>query len=93
MNTKNNQRIYAILLACLRKLMFNKYMTNRDPKELVQELAESLGKNEAKKFLVAEGISTSTADKLVGNRYASEVRGLVQQAIIRACESARKRIA
>lgn len=59
----------------------------KDPKKLVMEIANRVGKHGARKLLVDEGVSTSTADKLVCNRYDSEVKELVRQAILRAYEA------
>jgi hypothetical protein len=62
----------------------------KDPKVLVKEIASRVGKHGARKLLVDAGISTSTADKLVGDRYASEVKELTRQAILRAHEACKK---
>jgi hypothetical protein len=64
-------------------------MSSNDPKKLVLELAKQIGKGEARRLLVEEGVSTSTAEKLVGERYESEVRGLVRAAILRAMQAAK----
>jgi hypothetical protein len=64
----------------------------KDPKELVKQLAQQVGKHEARRLLVEEGVSTSTAEKLVGARYKNEVGLLIKDAVLRALESA-KRIA
>jgi len=62
----------------------------KDPKILVKEIANHVGKHGARKLLVDEGISTSTADKLVAERYASEVGQLVLAAILRASARAKR---
>ncbi len=62
----------------------------KDPKKTVRDIADQVGKQEARRLLVVEGISTSMADKLVADRYGSEVRQLVRQAIGRALEAAKK---
>ncbi len=62
----------------------------KDPKLLVKQIANHVGKHGARRLLVDEGISTSTADKLVGNRYSNEVGQLVTQAIHRAYEVAKR---
>lgn len=62
----------------------------KDPKKLVMEIADRVGKHGARKLLVDEGVSTSTADKLVGDRYESEVKELVRNAILRAYEAHKK---
>jgi hypothetical protein len=60
-------------------------MTKRkSPQEVVAELTELVGKHEARRLLVGEGISTSTSDKLVRNRYEHEIKHLMFQAINRA---------
>jgi hypothetical protein len=62
----------------------------KDPKKVVMEIAQQVGKHGARKLLVDEGVSTSTADKLVTNRYPNEVGQLVKQAILRAYEVAKR---
>lgn len=69
---------HHIILGQLRPHM------DRDPKEIVRQLALQVGKHEARRRLVDEGISTSTADKLVGERYPSEIGQLLLQAILKA---------
>lgn len=63
----------------------------KDPKIIVRELASQVGKHEAQKLLVDEGVSTSTAQKLVSDRYKPEIKELVRQAIGRAIEAAKSR--
>lgn len=63
---------------------------NKDPKKVVMEIANHVGKHDARKLLVDEGISTSTADKLVANRYKNEVGQLIKQAILRAYEVSKR---
>ena len=62
----------------------------KDPRKLVVELAQKVGKHDAQRLLVDEGVSTSTAQKLVGARYHSEVKELTRQAIMRAFDAARR---
>lgn len=62
----------------------------KDPKQLVAALAQQVGKHGAQRLLVDEGVSTSTAQKLVAERYKAEVGQLIRQAILRACENAKK---
>lgn len=54
------------------------------------ELARLLGKGEARRLLVVEGVSPHTADKVINGRYASEIGTLVGAAIKRALEAAKK---
>jgi hypothetical protein len=61
----------------------------KDPKELVRKLTQQVGKHEAKRLLVDEGVSTSTADKLVADRYKSEVKELIRKAIVGAVGKAK----
>lgn len=62
----------------------------KDPKKVVLEIAQQVGKHEAQRLLVDEGVSTSTAQKLVANRYKNEVGQLIKQAILRAHEAAKR---
>jgi hypothetical protein len=64
-----------------------------DIKNLVREIAKLVGTPEAKRLLVTEGISISVADKLVGNRYDSEVGLLIGQAVGRALAVAKQKSA
>ena len=59
-------------------------MLNQDPRDIVMRLASKVGKKEARRLCVAEGISTSTFDKIYGDRYTREVGTLVRDAIARA---------
>lgn len=68
-------------------------MAKRDPKESVQQLAAQVGKPKARQFLVAAGVSTSAADKLLRDKYPWEIGLLLGAAIERACESARENVA
>ncbi len=61
----------------------------KDPKKLIKELASQVGRPEAKRLLVTEGISVSVADKLVRDVYKSDVGLLVQDAISRAIKAAK----
>lgn len=62
----------------------------KDPKAVVDEIAELVGKPEAKRLLINEGVSVSVSDKLVGRRYESEVGTLVRNAVLRALEKAKE---
>lgn len=62
----------------------------KDVKKLALEIADRVGKHEARKLLVEAGISTSTAEKLVRNVYASEIKELTRQAILKAYEAHKK---
>lgn len=62
----------------------------KDPKKVVLEIANQVGKHEAQRLLVDEGVSTSTAQKLVANRYKPEVGQLVKQAILKAAAAAKR---
>lgn len=53
-------------------------------KEDVEKLASRVGKPEAKRLLVIEGIAPGTAEKIVGDRYYSKPGHLVMAAIKRA---------
>jgi hypothetical protein len=61
--------------------------TKKDWSQALDELTDLVGKPEAKRLLVLEGISVGTADKLVGRRYPSQPRHLVAAAIHRALEA------
>jgi hypothetical protein len=65
----------------------------KDPKDLVRQIVSQVGKQEARRLLVATGISISASDKLVGQRYANEVGLLVKKAIMEAYEMCKKRSA
>lgn len=64
----------------------------KDPKTLVAELRSLVGKRESRRLLENEGVNPSTSEKLVGDRYPSEVGFKVYRAIERAHSKA-KRIA
>lgn len=63
----------------------------KDPKKLIKELSAQVGRPEAKRLLVSEGISISTADKLVRDVYKNDVGLLIQDAIRRAIEASKQR--
>lgn len=63
----------------------------KDPKDLVREITDMVGKPEAKRLLVSEGISTSLSEQLVRQVYQSSVKLLVQRAIERAFEAAKRK--
>lgn len=62
----------------------------KNPKKLVKELSAQVGRPEAKRLLVVEGVSISTADKLVRDVYKNEVGLLIQAAILKAVEASKK---
>lgn len=53
-------------------------------KILVERMVAKIGRNETRRKLVIEGISTSTSEKLVTNRYNATVGSLIGKAIERA---------
>ena len=65
-------------------------MSNMELKAAVEDLAKKLGKPEARRLLVIEGLSPHTADKIMGGRYQSEMGPLVRDAIRRAIVAADK---
>lgn len=63
----------------------------KDPKRAVIEVAKQVGKHETQRLLVEQGVSTSTAQKLVADKYPSKELGqLLVQAIVRAVEASKK---
>lgn len=65
-------------------------MANKNLKKDIADLAKRVGKPEARRLLVVAGISPHTADKLIGERYPSEVGILVGAAIQRAIEASKQ---
>ena len=61
---------------------------SKDPREIVQELVQMIGKRKAERLLISENISPSVANKLARNAYPSEIGELVAAAILRAKEAA-----
>lgn len=59
----------------------------KDPKKLIKQLTSQVGKPEAKRLLISEGISISTADKLVREVYKNEVGLLIRAAVLRAVKA------
>lgn len=59
-------------------------MGKKSPKELVQVIANQVGKPRARELLREEGLAKVTADRLVRGTYEPEVKRLVQGAIERA---------
>lgn len=59
-------------------------MSRKSPKELVQVIANQVGKPKARELLREEGLAKVTADRLVRGTYEPEVKRLVQGAIERA---------
>ncbi len=64
-------------------------MSSNDLKKTAIEIAKRLGKGEARRLLVVEGVSPHTADKIIGGRYQSEIGALVGAAIKRAFEASK----
>lgn len=58
-------------------------MSDKDLKRMAEEFANKVGKPEARKLLVLEGISPHTADKIISGRYPSEIGDLLGAAIKR----------
>ncbi len=71
-------RIYAAIV----------FFMNKDPKKIVEELVEMLGKQRAERLLIEADISPSTAGKLVRGKYPSQIRFLMGAAIAKAREAA-----
>lgn len=65
-------------------------MSKKDMKKAVVMWAEQVGKPEARRHLVVAGISPHTADKLVGNRYPSELGILMCAAVERAMRASKQ---
>ena len=66
-------------------------MRNKDPKNTVRQIETLVGRKEALRLMVIEGVSPSTADKLLAERYDSEVGALLSLAIARAMDAAKNR--
>lgn len=62
-----------------------------DPKELVREIVARVGKHEARELLEEADVNESTAEKLVGGRYKSEVGFLLLQKIFSAHAAAQRK--
>lgn len=60
----------------------------KDPKDMVQEIIQLVGKQRARKLLILEDASTSTAIKLVEGTYPYTPGALIAAAIKRAREKA-----
>lgn len=65
-------------------------MRNQDPKDIVRQLEALVGKRAARRLMVVEGLSPSTADKLLRECYPSEVGALLGDALERALNAAKK---
>ncbi len=63
---------------------------NMNPKDIVRELVDRVGKREARRLLVISMVAPDTAAKLVNGRYQSEVGDLLGGAIGRANESSKQ---
>lgn len=63
----------------------------KDPKDVVTEMVNQVGRHDARRLLVNEGISVSTAEKLVSGRYQPQVGYLITLAVMRAYEEAKLR--
>ncbi len=59
----------------------------KDPRDAVKDLVRREGRRRVLGALIEEGISASTADKLVRGLYPSKVKDLVGMAIHRVTES------
>lgn len=57
-------------------------------RSFVDKLTQKVGKSEAMRMLVIEGLAPGTADKIAGNRYFSQPGCMVMDAIKRALEKA-----
>lgn len=66
-------------------------MNDKDLKQAVLELAQKIGKSEARRLLVLEGISPHTADKVLRGCYESEIGALVEGAIQRAIAASKEK--
>lgn len=71
-------------------MSYSSPMSDKDLKEEVQALARLLGKSEARRRLVVEGVSPHTADKLMRGVYPSEIGVLLGSAIRKVLEAAKK---
>ena len=58
--------------------------------DLIDEVVLLVGKPEARRLLVAEGVSVSTATKLIGGKYESVFGLLLKRAVQSALENAKK---
>lgn len=58
----------------------------RDPKEVLKEVVERVGKRAARELLLNLKVNPSTAEKLVGERYEWDIGFLLLQKIYRAHE-------
>lgn len=68
----------------------NGYISDKDPKKLAIEMAAHVGKREAIRLLINEGLSPSIAEKLAAGRYAAaNVNYLTTLAIVRAHEASK----
>lgn len=63
-------------------------MDDKALKKTLKTLVKKVGIVEARRLLVIAGVSPSTADKLVGNRYPSEVGRLLGATITRVATEA-----
>ena len=62
----------------------------KDPKKVVQEIVQLVGKPKAERLLIAEKASPSSAGKLVRGKYESAIGELLAEAIDRARIAAEK---
>lgn len=63
-----------------------------DPKDLVKEIIARVGKHGALRLLINQGVGTSTAEKLVRNRYSSEMGQLLRQAVEQAYRESMRQV-
>ena len=61
----------------------------KDPKAVVKEIVNKVGKPRAEKLLIAHEISPSTAGKLVRGKYKSVIGVFVAAAIEKTLEAAK----
>lgn len=63
---------------------------SKDPKRVVQEIVDLVGKRRAERILINADVSPSVAGKLVRGKYDSEIGVLVAAAIDKARAAATK---
>lgn len=71
-------------------MVHNGLMNSKTALTALSQLVESVGRPEAIRLLVVEGLSVSLAEKLVSGRYPSTVRPLVASAIERVARGQAK---
>jgi hypothetical protein len=70
----------------LAKRLIRSYigLMDRDPKKVVKEIVQLVGKRKAERLLIGENVSPSTAGKLTRGKYESAVGDLIATAIANA---------